>query len=262
MKRPKKKILLKNKRTKYIIYILIPICSILLIAGLIYQFNKVIFKENERFIIKKINIDSRSNWKYKRKEIKDLLNIEEGISNSLSINTGVMRKQLLSIASISDVDIVTVFPDTLNITIFEKNPRALLFDRKSNFVVDYDCNVMDKANCLNKKRSLPIITGVSKNKSDVQFNDYLEELKPAMKLLEEIKTKYPKFDVKKIDLSHENKIEFTLFLFRKFYFVNIPKKSVTAYELQKIYSTLADILAKKGKTRNIDTTFEGQVIVK
>ncbi len=260
MKRPKKKILLNNKRIKYTIYALIPITGIFLIWAFCYLFVKLIFTENKRFIIKTVNISSRGNLENKKEKIYELLGIEKGVSSNLTIDTEEMRKKILDIPSVENVQIIKQYPSTLNIKIYEKIPKATLFSRRSKFVIDYECQVMDKTHMGNSYT--PLIVGLNIDSKKLKFGDYLTEIKPAMNILKEIKEKYPKFKITKIDLSDKNKIEFKLFANRKIYTVIILKDDDKKEALEKISYALQDTNSKKERPRTIDTSYEDIIIVK
>ncbi len=260
MKRPKKKILLNNKRIKYTIYALIPITGIFLIWAFCYLFVKLIFTENKRFIIKTVNISSRGNLENKKEKIYKLLGIEKDISSNLTIDTEQMRKKILEIPSVADVQIIKQLPNSLNIKIYEKIPRATLFRRRSKFVIDYECQVMDKTNM--KNSYTPLIVGLMVDSQKLSFGDYLTVIKPAMNILKEINEKYPKFKITKIDLSDKNKIEFKLFANRKIYTIITLRNDNKKEALEKISYALQDTSSKRERPRTIDTSYEDIIIVK
>ena len=111
---------------------------------------------------------------------------------------------------ISYVEITRELPDTLKFTIVERIPRALLYNKKSNMLVDKDGVVINGKYFGNIMDALPVITGFKlpsyiKNKRS-PYGETINSIKPALIFISVVGNNYMDMDIRVINLYLQNRI--------------------------------------------------------
>ena len=118
--------------------------------------------------------------------------------------------------SIENVDVLRTVPDSLKFDIVERIPRALLYNKNSNLIVDRNGILLNREYCININKNLPVITGFILKEPDftaksyknnkIPFGKQLPQVMPALVLISLINTEYPDFKIKLINLYTPNSL--------------------------------------------------------
>ena len=269
------------------ISIAIIISSFVLFVILAYS---VLFKENPHFALNHIVVKSSGFWNDRSDEIMKILKLKKGEDNLFKLNVEKLKNELIERRefSIENVDVFKKLPDTLYLKITERIPRAILYNKKSDLLVDGNSVLINKTFCIDIDSNLPIITGFrirginvaqSMGKKKIPYGRILDQLKPALILISLVNTSFPEFNIKLINLYNEN--ELTTFmtgpLNKKIIRVNLPfnysknvqmlpgeyKKSTTLLrrkltDLKKLYRYLS---INKKSCNDINMLYKGQAVV-
>tara|TARA_Y100001958_G_C21245483_1_gene575175 strand:- start:4644 stop:5300 length:657 start_codon:yes stop_codon:yes gene_type:complete len=154
------------------------IISILLLIFL----STITFKE--KITIKKFNLDKiiiKNNSILKKKELEELLVPIYG-KNLLLLNNTEIKKILSQNSFIDSFDIKKIYPNILKIKIYEKNPIAILIDKKKKYLLSEQ---IDLINFETDKifKDLPYVRG-NQNEFKIFYNN-LKEIDFPLDLVKE-----------------------------------------------------------------------------
>ena len=178
---------------------------------------RTLFKENPHFALQRIVVKSSGYWNDRNDEIMRILDLHRGVNNLFDLDAGSLKEELIRQKeySIENVEVYKRLPDTLQFNITERIPRALLYNRKSDLIIDGEAVLINKDFCVDIDSELPIITGFrikeikasqSLGKEKIQYGNVLFQLKPALALIKLININYPQFAIKLINLYNENEL--------------------------------------------------------
>ena len=214
----KKENLLRNPYVR----LFIVIGSITLIAAVIvsiimlgYQF---LFRENPRFTLKNVSVNSHGYWDGRTKKVMQILRLKKGETNIFAVSPKKLRNTLKGNIhySIENVEISRILPDTLKFDIVERIPSALLYNKNSNLIVDRNGILLNRKYCININKNLPVITGFTLKESDfipkyykrkkIPFGEQITQVMPALVLISLTNTDYPEFVIRLINLYNPNSL--------------------------------------------------------
>lgn len=160
------------------------------------------YKPQSFFSFTKFNIEEitiNNNFILKEKEIKkDLVSIYN--TNLLFLNTNKLQKILKKQSFIESFEIKKIYPNTLQIKIFEKKPIVILQYKKNKFYFTKNKDLIEYQN-LEDYKNLPIVFSSKKN-----FEILYDDLKKINFSISSIK-KFYYFESKRWDLlTYENQI--------------------------------------------------------
>jgi hypothetical protein len=213
----KKDKILRNPYVRIFIVVFTSVLTVFAVVFLSIIAYRTLFQNNPHFVLRHIVVKSSGYWNARDEEVKKILGIKKGENNLFNINVVKLKDELLRKKkySIENVDIDEKLPDTLIFNITERIPRALLYNRKSELLVDNEAVLINKSYCIDIDSTLPIITGFKINginasqslgKSEIPYGRILFQLKPALELIELVNTSYPEFSVKVINLYNDNEL--------------------------------------------------------
>jgi hypothetical protein len=284
----------KILRNPYIRISIVTITLSVIIAAVVFFVilaQRTLFEENPHFTLQHVTVKSSGYWNNRSVEITKILGLKEGVNNLFDLDIAKLKKELITLReySIENVEIHKMLPDTLKFIITERIPRALLYNKKSELLVDGNAVLINKTFCVDIDSELPIITGFrikgisasqSLGKERIPYGRVLNQLKPALALISLVNTNYPEFNIKLINLYNDN--ELSVFmpgpLNKKIIRVSLPfnyykRVPLTRSEylkgtkllknklidLQKLYRYLK--INKKG-CAEINLLYKGQAVVK
>ena len=146
------------------------------------------------FDLKKITV--KNNFLVKEQDIQNLLLAVYG-KNLIFLDNYVIEKALIQNSFIETFNIKKIYPDTLNIVIFEKKPIAILFNKKKKFYLSEKIELIDFIE-LKNYQNLPYVFG-NKNEFKI-FYDNLKKIDFPFHLIK----KYTLYDSKRWDLETTN----------------------------------------------------------
>jgi cell division septal protein FtsQ len=218
------------------------------------------FFRNEHFTLRHIMVKSPGWWNGRSEKVGSILELTVNRDNLFSIDLGKKRMALEAVPSIGQVAIKRVLPDTLVIEIIGKIPRAVLYNRRSKWLINDSGIVMDRDNCVNISRELPVIYGLNLNralKAGMELKNASQALELTVLVLRyhhEIKlltinVRDPKFmDIKLLYGSN-----------RGVYSVKMPKKDLS-FMMIKLKDALRQARLAGEKKRIVNMTYSGKVI--
>ena len=269
-----------------IVLIAVVIVSIILLG---YQF---LFRENQRFTLKNVSVNSHGYWNGRSKEVMQILRLKKGKTNIFAVSPkklrNILKREILY--SIENVEIFRILPDTLKFDIVERIPRALLYNKKSNLIVDRNGILLNGKYCININKNLPVITGFILKKPDsstksykrkkIPFGEKITQVIPALVLISLTTTDYPELKIKLISLYNPNSLIVYLTGPKKRKIIKVilpfkhnPAIPLTAVqltqetnklinkleELRELYDYLKN---RRKKFTEINLMFDGQAILK
>jgi hypothetical protein len=239
---------------------------LLVIAALVAStvgLKKYLFTENPRLTLREVTIKTCSNgfWNNKSKEICRRLELKTG-ANLFKIDPEILRLKLESIPGVSAAEVLRIPPDTIEIRLNERMPRATVANPGSPYVIDEDCVVIPRLESMASNWKMPIITGIPLR----ELKPGTQELrfKPAIDLIMTTMRGFPDIKIMHISLAKPDKIEMRMtYCDNSLYTVIVPvRKTGLAFLLSALQSAI--ITARRnGDTRShFDLSFDGQVILK
>ena len=167
-----------------------------------------LFSENDRFIIKHLNINS--DGKLQPEHIREYAHVDEGM-NLFAVDLKQVRDDLASVPIVSAVSVSRKLPDTLEITVSERVPAARLGEESTGYplAVDRGGFVLGPTSI---SQQLPSITGLQEKglRPGAQVGD--PGVKNALHVLELCDSPaYSRFlKIKNVDVSHTEYLEVQL----------------------------------------------------
>jgi len=174
--------------------------------------SKLLYYENPHFKLKNVIVKSSGYWDNRADDIMNILSLKKGTTNLFSLNLSNLRSKLEKMGGegISYVEVIRELPDTLKFTIVERIPRALLYNKKSNMLVDNDGMVINSKYFGNIIDALPVITGFRlpaymRNKK-LPYGEIITSIKPALVFISLVGNSFMDMDIRVINLYLQNKL--------------------------------------------------------
>lgn len=242
---------------------------LLLIAGVVWGIIVLeanLFKHNDRFVLTQVAVNSPGGYYSKpaaQKLLIRALKLKIAEDNLFALDTAGIREQIKQQPAVEDVAVKTVLPDTLQIDIEERVPRAFIGRPGSWLVADANGMVMSRGSCAEVRNNLPVINGafhINPKPGEVHHR-----LRPALDLIMEVQ-RFKCFSVSLVNLSQQEKLV-AVIEYRSggsaraaSYWVTMPDRNIHEM-LSKLQSTLEDIRRRGENIRKIDLTIEGQAVL-
>jgi cell division septal protein FtsQ len=185
------------------------------------------------------------------------------VTNLFSLNLRQICDELSLQPSIEKVNVSRVLPNTLQVNVVERIPRAFLYSQKSPWIVDSNGIVMESKSCVNLRRNLPVITGFKIDNPPLTPGQDMPQLKQAIDLIMTAVKKYPEIKILRVNLSTQREIQMS-FLTSS---ADVPLCAIfPRTRIEEKMAVLRTALRQRQATNNpaitIDLRFEGQVILK
>ena len=225
--------------------------------------SRSLFSQNGHFVIRHIDVRSSGWWNGKGAEVSNLLAVRTGSTNLFAVNLRQMCEKLGSQPSIENVTVSRILPDTVQVNIVERIPRAFLYSSNSQWIVDSNGIVMESKSCVNLRRNLPVITGFKVDNSPLTPGQDMPQLRQAIDMIMTVVKKYPEIKILKVSLSTPREIQMS-------FLTSSADVTLCAIfprtRIEEKMAVLRDTLRQRKATNNpaitIDLRFEGQVILK
>lgn len=250
-------------RWKYVRVLLIALCIVLLLGGVIvslWLFQQSLFSGNPRFILRKVEVQSSGWWNAQSKLITQYLKLQTGRDNLFSLDLQTIRKKLRKIPSVESATVSRLLPDTLQICLFERIPRARIGSSSSRWVVDSDCIIMPKANCVNISAQLPVILFYK----EVEGGMVVPELKSALQLISLVDEYFPEIQIQGLSVSNPEQLRFFMSWKGKpedIYRVYMPRQNLRRL-LTVLRSTVIRLKNFGDPRRTIDLNYNDTAILR
>ncbi len=244
----------KKIKLKFLIFPILISFIIAIVCFVTYSIYVNMFKFNPRFILKHVEFSNKyGNWSKRQSEILEEFNIIKNVTNIFDVKLRKIKEQLERKVSIEKVEIKRILPDTIELFITESEPQAFLGRDNSKWVINSKCVVISYADCIKKK--MPYVVGFSKNIKDISEGETMSELKPAINLLEKLKSEYSEIVVKQVDIARiDDCFVMVIEAAENKYCVLIPHENLD-FKLQLLYSTLFKIKGIKNRRKIINLQY-------
>lgn len=232
------------------------------VFGTLYSYHAM-FPDNPRFTLRHVVVRSIGWWNDKTAHVQQMTELIPGKTGLFQINLADIRARLLREPSIDNATVSRVLPDTIEISISERIPRALLGNQKSALVLDSNAVVMHRDKCLKIDANLPVIIGYPKD-SVPSYGKKFDRLVPAVGLIMLTITEFPDIRIAAINAASRDYLFFTMYYkneLSKLYRVYIPVKNMNA-SLVYLTAAMPNVLLPTETRTTIDLRYEGRVTLK
>ena len=222
-----------------------------------------LFTGNPRLVLREVRVRSTGYWRNREKPLCSRIGLETGV-NLFSLDLKTLRRRLERIPCIASAEVRRVPPDTVEIKIEERIPRAVLGNPRSPFVIDEHAVVIPRTESMAEKEKLrlPVVNGISLR--DLQPGSPEPRLQGAVDLIMVTLRGFP--DIRILQLSVDRPGFFDLRLtYREniLYHVILPaRNSGNAFLLSALQSAIIAARRRGDSRTTFDLSFEGQVVVR
>ena len=180
--------------------------------------------------------------------------------NIFRYNMNNMEKILLDNKYIESINIKRLFPDTIKISIIEKEIYAVLSNNNEYCYIDNKGNFIDKINIYDKDNNIVVINidYDLNNLQEIKFKNE-EDRKRLLYLLECIKQESIYKKMKKIDMAQINSIKMYT---KDDIKILLNNDESLKYNISKLSMILFDLQSKKQQGGEIDLTIEKYALYK
>lgn len=180
--------------------------------------------------------------------------------NIFRYNMNNMEKILLDNKYIESINIKRLFPDTIKISIIEKEIYAVLHNNNEYCYIDNKGNFIDKINIYDKDNNIVVINidYDLNNLQEIKFKNE-EDRKRLLYLLECIKQESIYKKMKKIDMAEINSIKMYT---KDDIKILLNNDESLKYNISKLSMILFDLQSKKQQGGEIDLTIEKYALYK
>ena len=265
-KRTKKNNIQSGKKAiNSVIWLLLAIllCIGLLIAGLYFAGNWF-FYQNRHFTLRVLDLQENGPgyWGNKHTLLAARAGLKLQQDNLWKIDPAKVRNRIMEIPSIASCEIRRILPDTLQVTISERIPRAAIENPSSPRVLAADGTVLNRYESLAMPGALPVITGFGMAKAPAAGSK-CPAADNALKLLNECLRNYPDISIIYINIARKDRMEcFLRYRNRRTYKAILPAEGRFDYLLSALQSTIIDVLKNNDPRTTFDLSYRGQVIIR
>ena len=190
-----------------------------------------LFSHNNHFNLREIRVTSSGWWNQRTTKIREILDLPSEDVNLFRLDLHDLRSRLENHPSIREAEIDRILPDTLDIHLIERIPRAYLNENKSRWVIDDTGIVMDRESSIQMDNGIPVIHGIDDN-LHLAAGMKIAELAPVLNLIMMTVTEFS--DIKISDISVNNPRQLTLIL----YYNGIERRYKVIFPANRINSTV------------------------
>ena len=233
------------------------------IAGMYWMKNRM-FEDNRHFILKKVNVVSSGYWgkdSLTANRLMRKLDLQIDKNNIFSLRPEILRRELRSIPNIANAQVWTVLPDTLEIRIEERIPRAFIGRPGSPLVVDANCVIMNSSECFGVHSNLPVING--NMHTTLKAGESHISMRPALHLIMAVQ-RYQNFSVAAISLRQTDNLTVLMDYRRgsnvRRYHVTMPYGNYRE-QLDILQSAIENAIQRRDDRNRINLTFKNQVVL-
>ena len=247
--------------------VLLPLLLLAVTGGILVaaflMLREGLFTGNPRLVLREVRVRTTGYWRDRGKQLCSRIGLEPGI-NLFSLNLRTLRRRLECIPNIASAEVRRVPPDTIEIKIEERIPRAVLGNPRSPFVVDEHCVVIPRTESMAEKEKLrlPVVSGISLKK--LQPGSAEPRLQRALDLIMVTLRGFP--DIRILQLSIDRPGFFDLRMtYREniLYHVILPvRTSGNAFLLSALQSAIIAARRRGDRRTTFDLSYEGQVVVR
>ncbi len=245
------------------------LAGLLLLSGLlaagIYFFCNCLFSENRHFTLQELKLQEigPGYWGKRYSQIAQLAGICPGKDNLWKIRPADVRARILKIPAVNHCEVRRVLPDTLQITISERIPRAAMENPGSSRVLADDGMVLNRFEALKMDGELPVISGFKKMDRAPVPGSLCPEAGNALRLLGECLQNYPDISILYVNIANPAKLDCSVrYRNRRSYRVIFPADGKFDYLMAAFQSAVIDVLKNNDSRSTFDLRYDGQVVIR
>lgn len=172
------------------------LCAVIFGAIYLYQ---AVCTGNSNYILRNVEVNSNGYWDGRDSLVAAFLRLKLKKDNIFKLDTDKLRLQALRIPGVKQCDIRRILPDTLQLNMIERVPRAKIAGQPA-YLVDEQGIILFKKYCMATSRDLVLLTGVSRNRK-FEVNQQAKEFFNAMQILLLTLRYYSDIEIIAIDVS-------------------------------------------------------------
>lgn len=222
-----------------------------------------LFTGNPRLVLREVRVRTTGYWRDRGKQLCGRIGLETG-ANLFSLDLRTLRRRLERIPGIASAEVRRIPPDTVELKIEERIPRAVLGNPRSPYVVDEHCVVIPRIESMAEKEKLrlPVVSGISLR----QLRPGVAEprLQGAVDLIMATLRGFPDIRILQLSVARPGFYDLRL-TYREniLYHVIMPvRNSGNAFLLSALQSAIIAARRRGDSRTTFDLSFKGQVIVR
>ncbi len=169
----------RRKRRRAVLGLFLLLFLTAVAAGLVWGAKRVMFSDNLRFKLRRVEIIGGTYWKGREEKLAARIGLRPG-ANLFALDYPALRRRVELIPGIEECEIVRVLPDKLQFRVLERIPRLSLFNPNSPWVADEHGVLIPRDEAMPSGR-LPVYSGI--RQQNLQAGAVIKELLPALKLV-------------------------------------------------------------------------------
>jgi len=252
-----------SRRRRILLSILV-LAAAGVVAAALLLLRRELFTGNPRLVLRDIRVRSTGYWRDRENRLCERIGLKKGV-NLYALDLKMFRRRLESIPGIASAEVFRVPPDTLEVRIEERIPRAVLGNPRSPFVIDEHCVVIPRRESIAEKLQLPIVNGIPLR---LRPGATVPRLQNAVDLIMTTLRGFPDIRILQISIDRAGFLELRLtyrenLLGKTLYRVIMPDRETgNTFRLSALQSAII-AAHRRGDTRTVfDLSYEGQVVVR
>ena len=210
---------------------------------------------NPRFTLKRIKVSSSGYWQGRDRELARRINVTAGTDNLFALDAGAIRRRVLGIQNVDSCEVLLVLPDTLELNLTERVPRAVLFASGGNTVVDEFGFQFKRGESSAAKHRLPVIYGF---RAGVEMT---RQMAPALALIMTTIRDYPDISVEAVSVSSPYRMTVRLTYRGQRCTAIFPLRQDYRFLLNTLQSSILKIAPTGVVGRTFDLQYSGRVVM-
>lgn len=252
----------RTRLWKALLALLLLLLPLALLLAIVLGAKRVFFVGNDRFMLKHVSVERGRFWRGRENVLAQRIGLAPG-TNLFALDYRKLRERLATIPSIESAEVVPVLPDTIELRLIERIPRAAIGNPNSPWVVDENNIVIPRAESLAAENlRLPVISGIPP--AEVRLGAKLERLGPAMELIMATVRGFPQIRISWISVADKEKLLFTMrYRDSRQLTVTLPTSNRGVnFMLSALQSAILDAWRFGDERSNFNLSYEGRVVLK
>ncbi len=255
-----------SRRTVALLSLTLLACICAGACWLFWEAKTTWFTRNNRFVLRSVRVVSQRDgyWNGKERKLASRIGLEPG-TNLFALDYRELRLRLQDVAGIESAQVIPVLPDTVELRLVERFPRALLQYRGYPWVVDEKGYVIPRSESMGAKWNLPIIYGPSASAVNAAYRTRkpLESILPGLDLIMAVLGSGQNISIRLVQLSDPDKLVFWIrYRDQKNFRVVFPRKNRGfAFMLSALESAIIDAGRAGDDRASFDLSYKGQVVI-
>lgn len=175
-----------------------------LITGSVYLVKAVCY-ENSNYILRNVNVASNGYWHNRNNIVGKYAGLNIRKDNIFRIDLNKIKEKVMKIDNVQHCDVRRILPDTIQINIIERVPRARI-SRQPDYLLDETGTVLSRKYSMLPTHSLPLLTGLHL-KEKLKLNNTVPELYNVMQIIVRTLRYYSDIEIVAADVSNKDFIK-------------------------------------------------------